>query len=448
MQPKVFTLLAVALFAEIGYAALNLSTMPVYLKNDRHFGEAVIGLVLTAFLLSEALLKGVMGSLADRFGPKRLMILGPAITVVTTLISLLIPHQGGSPVEVLAFVVLRALDGVGLAMLWPAAFSQMNSVCEDSERHQAMSLLTLCYLVGIALAFPFGGFANDLTHTRYAGLVFALLILIVVVVLVALFVDSEVVSVTTSGEEGGIEQFLSSAKQIPEYLLVSLVTFGGVGFPTYIFKLFPIDQFHFTETQVGTFIFPGAIAMALISVPLTKFGESLGLNRAVQSGLFLCTLGMALIGIGAIVPFLRNPIFLAIGGIPVGLGFLLAVPAWMARVSEIDPTQRASNIGAVMMAQGIGAILGAPVGAVLYEKFQPLGAQIGLGASFGRYSPFLASAICVGLGWMLSLRVLSATLDPATEGIADTKNHAVEQPDNARVAPVDTEQQIAETCDY
>src|SRR5438132_12761932 len=88
-NPAVWRILIVALFAEIGYAVLNISTMPVYLKaeptnawisNGRGLGPSVIGLVLVAFLLSEAIFKSPMGHLADRFGAKRLMFFGPLLS--------------------------------------------------------------------------------------------------------------------------------------------------------------------------------------------------------------------------------------------------------------------------------------------------------------------------------------------------------------------------------
>jgi hypothetical protein len=78
----------------------------------------------------------------------------------------------------------------------------------------------------------------------------------------------------------------------------------------------------------------------------------------------------------------------------------------MASVTDIDERRRGANLGAVMTAQGVGAIAGAPVGAAFYEKLQPVGMSLGLGADFGRYSPFLGCAACVAAGWMLSLRIL------------------------------------------
>ena len=112
-HPIFLRIVVVALFAEIGYAVLNLSTMPVYLTKERHFSTVAMGLVLTTYLFSEAIFKSPMGQLADRIGSRKLMAFGPAISVFTSLLSFLVPHSNGSFSEILAFIALRSLDGVG-----------------------------------------------------------------------------------------------------------------------------------------------------------------------------------------------------------------------------------------------------------------------------------------------------------------------------------------------
>ena len=159
----------IALIAEIGYAVLNISAMPVYLKYHRNMSESVIGIVLVAFLLSEAVFKSPMGHLADRFGRKRLIVIGPALSVFTALATVALPTGWGTG-EVLILVLLRAIDGVGAAMLWPAAFALMGDTVPEEQRQESMSLLNMCYLVGIALALPIGGIANDVFHSRTANL--------------------------------------------------------------------------------------------------------------------------------------------------------------------------------------------------------------------------------------------------------------------------------------
>ena len=400
-------LLLIALFAEIGYATMNISTMPIYLVTDRKFGQSVIGLVMVSFLLFEAVFKSVMGHVADRFGTRRLLIAGPSISIATSLISVFLPHGNGSAIEVFAFVVLRAFDGLAVAMLWPAAFSQMNSVVEDGERQQAMSYLNACYMIGIALAFPMGGIANDIFNVKSAGLVLAT-ILFIGAALGAYFTgrDNAPVVADDSHSGGGIKEFLDSIRQIPEYLLLAIVAFMGIGFPLAIFKLFTLEEFGMSESAVGGMIFPGAIAMAVLSGPMAKFGDRIGRARAVHFGLMLCTFGMASIAIGGFLPFLRSPYLFGLAGLPAGLGFLLTIPAWMASVSDLNPERRATNIGAIMTAQGVGAMIGAPIGSAMYEKLQPLGVSLRLGESFGRYSPFMGCAVCVGVAWALSLKIL------------------------------------------
>ena len=400
-------LLLIALFAEIGYATMNISTMPIYLVADRKFGQSVIGLVMVSFLLFEAVFKSVMGHVADRFGTRKLLIAGPCISIGTSIISILLPHGNGSAIEVFAFLILRAFDGLAVAMLWPAAFSQMNSVVEDGERQQAMSYLNACYMIGIALAFPLGGIANDLANYKGAGLLLAT-VLFCGAAAGAFFTTKGNAPVVADAEHsgGGLKEFLDSIRQIPEYLLLAVVAFMGIGFPLAIFKLFTLEEFGMSESAVGGMIFPGAIAMAALSGPLAKFGDRIGRARAVHYGLMLGTIGLSLIAIGGFLPFLRSPYLFGLAGLPAGLGFLLTIPAWMASVSDLNPERRATNIGAIMTAQGVGAMIGAPIGSAMYEKLQPLGVSLRLGESFGRYSPFMGCAICVGVAWALSLKIL------------------------------------------
>lgn len=415
-------LLIIALLAEIGYAVLNLSTMPVYLREARGYGEGMIGIIIGAFLLSEAVLKGPMGGLADKFGRKRLIVLGPALSVITALATLIVPKEVGAW-ETFMLVGLRMLDGLGAAMLWPAAFALVGESVQENEKQEAMSLLNLCYLTGIALALPLGGMANDFlgpflssfTGATSASLYLAAILFLACAISAMLVLPSgrEMRANFKSRREQAsstedIHNFVSTLRRIPSFLIIGFVTFMGIGFPLTIVKPFALDQFGLTETKFGLIALPAAFAMAALSVPVGRLGERIGRARAVHIGLFLCALGMCLIAAGSIMEAFRTPLVFALAGIPVGLGFLLTIPAWYASVSEIDCDRRASNIGAVMTAQGVGAIIGSLVGSQLYERMRGFTNWFGidLGIDFARYSPFIGCAVCVVTGWLLSLRVL------------------------------------------
>jgi MFS transporter, DHA1 family, multidrug resistance protein len=418
-QPLLRRLLLLTLLAEIGYAVLNISTMPVYLKFDRGFGTTVIGFVLVAFLLSEAVFKSPMGTLADRVGRKRLIVLGPALTFVTSLLTLGTHHLGAG--ETMGLIFLRILDGLGAAMLWPAMFALVGDRVHDLERQKAMSLLNTCYLVGIALALPVGGAVNDLFGSYFAessgarspslylsALLFASVAFVAFRTLPSEREHREKRLLHSEHHEPGLSEFLGAVKKIPHYLLLAAVIFAGIGFPMAIVKVFAEQQFGMSESAFGALVFPAAILMAALSVPMARYGERIGRAKAVHVGIGMCAVGLFAICTGAFFAFMRSPLVLGLGGIAVGFGFLLALPAWLASVSDFDPKKRGAYLGAIMTAQGLGAIVGAPIGAAMYDGLQPLGVAWGLGESFGRYSPFLGCAACVTAGWLLSLKLLKS----------------------------------------
>lgn len=404
-KPPVFRLLVIALLAEIGYAVLNFSTMALYLTSERKFSESYVGLALSIYLLCEAIFKGPMGALADRLGHKRLIGWGPAITIFTCLLTLAIPHNAGY-FEGIGILVLRAFDGLGAAMIWPALFAQMGETCHDGERHSAMSLLNLCYLAGIAISFSVGGVINDLTGSHAASIWLSGGLFLIASTLTYIFVPSgkdqrERYKVRVSdGQKRDKVNILRSFTKIPAYIILAIITFMGTGFPMAVVKLFAKDQFKLSESQFGLLALPAIGAMALCSVPISRMGSKLGRNKAMHYGLGLCVAGMAVLSLGAFVDIFRTTVVLALAIIPVGIGFLMAIPAWYTSVSELDPDSRASNIGAVMTAQGIGAIVGAIVGSKLYEKTDLFGTTI------AHYMPFIGCTACILIGWLMSLRLL------------------------------------------
>lgn len=402
-RPGVLNLLVIALFAELGLAVLNISTMPPYLKNARHMGEGTVALVLTAFLLSEAVFKSPMGHLADHFGRKTLMTIAPLLTVGTSLLTLVIP-RGWGVLEILMIVALRVVDGLGAAMFWPAAYAASGECVPDKERQQAMSLLNACYFVGIAFALPIGGAMEDLVGYD-ASLIMAAAVFFLVAIAVNRLMphDTPHHHEETAEGEFNLLRFIHTAREIPQYLLLATVTFCGIGFPAAIIKIFAQEQFRMTASEFGSFIvLPGALAMVVLSVPMAHLGERLGRTKAVHIGMGMCAAGLIFIALGAVVPWLRSPWAMAAGGIPVGVGFLLAIPAWMASVSDLNPRKRAANLGAVMTAQGLGAIVGVPVGGQLYERLTAVD------LNFGHYSPFIGCALFVTAGWLVSLRILKS----------------------------------------
>jgi DHA1 family multidrug resistance protein-like MFS transporter len=392
-RPAVLGLLGIALFAELGVAVLNVSAMPVYLNSEsgRGFATWVVGLVLGSFLVSEAVFKSFFGALADKHGRRPFLILAPCIWAVTPIATLLVPETWGS-FAIVAMVLLRVVDGVAAAMLWPSAYAAVAEAVSDRERGKALSLLNVCFMVGLAFGLPLGGALNDLTRTLAASFYLASGLFLVTAVAAWLFARSQKRANVSDGskhEEHSLRELLVCARTIPMILVTALVTFFGVGLPMAVVKLFAQHEFGLSESQFGALSLPAALAMAAFSLPLGTAGERMGRHKAVQLGLGLCAIGVICIALGYWLPAMKTVIGIAGGGLLVGIGFLLALPAWYATVSGINPSRAGSYLGAVMTVQGIGAIAGLALGARLYES-EP-------------YAPFIACAASVSLGFLLSL---------------------------------------------
>ena len=413
----------VAGFAELAYAVMNVSAMPVYLKFSMGYGETSITTIGTAFLLCEGLAKGPFGVLGDRIGRKRLMIAGPLISVVTSLLTLLVrPDQG------YLFALLRVLDGLGAAALWPSALAMIADVIAEEKRSQAMSLFNVTYLIGVALGPFIGGIANDMTavFTRRVSQAVGKLahkpiqeytvdphqasfyVISFLFLLTALIAWWRLPNIRPHHEhspvegEGGFSftALIHSLRQIPEMLLMAFVTFLGIGMVMLIIKLFAMAEFGVTETQFGALLLVPALIIAGASVPLGTIGDRLGKTRAVLIGIGLCALSMwSLI-------LIKSEWALVLGGSIIGVGFVIAFPAWMAYISSsCHPRDRGAVMGAVGTAQGIGAMVGAPLGGYLYEHakipipFLPTDQP-------NHYMPFIGCAILLLVSWILAMTTI------------------------------------------
>lgn len=398
-RPPVVRLLLIAFFAELGVAVLNVLAMPAFLERERGHSAGLIGAVLVAFLLSENVFKPFFGHLTDKFGRRLFLILGPAILTITPLLTLLVPIGSGYG-EGACFIALRIVDGIAAAMMWPAAYAAVGESVAGHERSQAMGLLNLCFMMGLALGAPVGGALNGLTGNFHSAFFLASGMFLVAAVFAFLFAPGKSAKETAQSHESDmhLKDLVVCLKSVPGVLILGFFAFLAVGFPAAIVQLFALNQYGLSQTQFGMVVLVAAAIMALFSVPLGKAGERIGRIRAVRLGLFLCMVGAWMIGTGFWYVEMRTVSLLAVGAALIGLGFLLAIPAWYSNVSHIDHKRSGSYLAAVMTAQGIGAIIGAGTGSKLYE-LEP-------------HLPFIACAIALTVAVTLSLINLDRNKDP------------------------------------
>jgi DHA1 family multidrug resistance protein-like MFS transporter len=391
-----WALVVMAGFAELGYVTLNISAMPVYLREVVGLGESTITVVGSVFLLTEAIFRAPMGMLSDHFGRRRLIVLGPTLTVFTSLATLVASHP-------LHFIVLRALDGLGAAMLWPAVYAAIGDSVPLHKRAWAMSFLNMTYMSGIALGPLAGGLANDLSGTKQASFYLTACLFMAATLIAWRFYprDGRMPDGAGSapGEKLSLEAFLNALRIAPGHMLLAFVVFFGIGLIMLLVKLYAMDEFGVSETLFGVGLVVPALAIAVLSLPLGRLADWLGRTRSIRLGLMLAA-GV----VWSVVAPSQPPIAWVLVAAALGaVSFVLTFAAWMAELSEIDPERRGVILGAAGTAQGVGSILGALLGGFLYEHV-PL--TLGTITVPAHRTPFIGCALTLTLGAALSWIVL------------------------------------------
>jgi DHA1 family multidrug resistance protein-like MFS transporter len=288
-----------------------------------------------------------------------------------------------------------------------------------------MSYFNLAYLLGLALGPLLGGGANDLAHKylRSRGLsdhlsfveskstsFYVAACLFAITTIVAILFVPKVKPVRHShaeGADGGLDihSFTAMLGRMPMTLLMTFTTFLGIGLIMAYVKAFAIFYFGFSETHFGALLIGPALIIAALAVPLGTLGDKIGKAKAVKIGIGLCALSYWLL----LAHFAEWTLVLC-GG-TLGVGFVIAFPAWMALVSSLcDSSQRGAAIGAVGTAQGLGAIIGLGVSSLIY-RYGPF--RIGVINVPQHGLPFLCCGIMLAISFALAI---TSVKDPEHTG--------------------------------
>lgn len=389
--------------AELAYAILNLSALPMYVKFVLH-REPFWGMILSTFLLTEALSRPAFGALGDKIGRKPLMIAGPAITSITSYLTIVI-H---GPYVILGLVALRAIDGLGSGALWPSAFATIGDITEEENRSTAMSMLNVTYMSGLALGFLMGGAANDYFGTYTASFYLVSILLVLSVAVMAIFLPRQIGTRPTEPIHGEplelptleaptrfkFSDLVRSFREVPDMIVLACVTFLGMGMLTPIVKLYAIEHLGLSETQFGLMVAPIAAAMGIFAVPMGRVGDKYGKCFAVCWGILASAAAMWALAL------FRSIVLAGVAGIVIGLGFTMAFPAWNALVMSITSYERRGEVlGAVGLAQGLACIVGASLGALIYSSDLLSFPRLGI---VNYNVPFWFSAILLSAGAVMA----------------------------------------------
>src|SRR3954465_8853833 len=164
--------------------ASGVSSYDAYVVNvavpaiTRHFGAGVAAIqwTLTSYLLAVAALLLIAGALADRFGRRRILLVGLFVMGVASVLC-----AGASSIELL--IAARAVQGIGAALVVPTALALLNGTLLPDDRARGIGIWAGLSTLATTAGPYAGGWRVDHASGRWVFLLNLPLILLALVAL-------------------------------------------------------------------------------------------------------------------------------------------------------------------------------------------------------------------------------------------------------------------------
>lgn len=355
---KVITLFFTMVVVMIGFGIV-IPIMPFYIE---HFGAGgtEMGIMMASFSIAQFIASPLWGNLSDRYGRKKILLIGVMGNAVTMVMTGLAPN-------ILMLFVSRAIAGFLSAATLPTAMAYISDTTSEDERGGGMGLIGAAMGVGMVLGPGLGGLVagENLSLPFYLSAGMS-----VIAFLMVLFILSE-----SLPEE---RRITSPGKryQGPQLSILWKALFGPLGFLMFlaflvnfalanfegIFGLYTDVRFGYGPQQVGTVLMVVGIVSSIVQGVLTgpttrKFGEA----ATIKMSLIASALGFVLM---AMVE--QDLMILLTVGFFVFANAMLR-PSIMSLTSKLSSGGQGMTLGLNNSFQSLGRVAGPLFAGMLFD---------------------------------------------------------------------------------
>ncbi len=391
----ILPLITLSFLVSLGFASLNL-ILPYYLLalegllskppdvlTRVHGTEAIAveyGAMTTGFMATRTLFALLGGGLADNYGRRRMIITGSVIYVLVAFLY-------AFTTSVWQLILLRALQGVASAIVWPVAEATLVDIVPYYYRARALALYTISFQAGNILGPVIGAaaymLARSLIHTddvlvllRAPFIIAAIIMLpgVAAALLVPETIRSRVKSGLRAAALGFTAVFRYARGAIRRSLYAifvnSLVNGLALGIFTSVAMLFIMERVTANPVILGLAFFTASVIGMAAAYPIARRADRLDTRGRKK---ILVAAAYAARTAWLIIAFVSNvwQLLLALTLAQVSFGALL--PLLRAAYAELVPSEmRGKAFGVQQAFFNAGMALGPLIGATLYKLWSNL----------------------------------------------------------------------------
>jgi EmrB/QacA subfamily drug resistance transporter len=346
---------------------------------DFHVGITALQWVVTAYAMTLAGLLLVAGSLGDKYGRKRVFVIGIIWFALASVLSAVAPTAG-------FLIGARALQGVGAALLTPGSLAILEAVFHPDDRGKAIGAWSGFSGVGTAIGPFIGGWLVAAASWRLIFVINVPIAALVIRVTLQHVPESRdpdatgpidvaggvlatagLIGLTYGLIEGPAEGWSRAPVLIAlaaGVLLLAAFVWRERRTPSPMLPLHLFRSAQFTATNVVTFVVYGAIGGALFLLPITL--QEVSGYTALQAGISLLPITAVTLALssrsGALASRIGPRLQMSVGPVLIGAGLALftRITGSGDYVTEVLPAVAVFGFGlAVTVAPLTSTVLGA-----------------------------------------------------------------------------------------
>jgi len=348
--------------------ALPLSYFPNYVVG---LGASVasVGLFTSSFMLSMAVMSPQFGSLSDRHGRKRIMMLGIFGDIVFGVLTGLVPSWQW-------LLLVRMINGaVSSAAMLSSEALLIDSTPPDM-RGEASGFIMSTGMIGRNLGPLLGGTIQWASISRGLSLIdsyrvpyFVDSALALLALLLVAFMIREPERAVTGGrgghQSGGVRAKVPLSRSLKVMLGTAFIDGIGVGFIIPIMVLFYNDKFGIEPVSIGALLSISGFVGLLASYLAGRLSDRMGRKPLIALGNFTSRI------FGIALPLTADVTQAGVAMSVRSLGFNISMPAFRAlRADVVPPEVRGKFFGLFGTAFTAGDVIGPIIGTWLYSQYR------------------------------------------------------------------------------
>ncbi|WP_433507063.1 MFS transporter [Pseudonocardia halophobica] len=317
-----------------------------------------LGLVLAVYDGAEVLLKPVFGSLADRWGPRRVLLGGLAAFVVVSLAYVLVALVGGiaaGPGGAVALALARLGQGAAASAFSPAAGAMVGRLGAGGRRGRVFG----SYGAWKGLGYTAGPLLGGVVIT-FAGLTALFVVLAAVAAVVTVWVVLAVPALPALPRQRQTVVDLARRLSAPAFLRPTSALAGTTAALATAVGFLPVLG---TASGLSPIVTGAVVACLALSSTLVQPRAGRAHDRGRLSTRTALAVGFALMVAGFVLAAVVTGIgALVVSAVVIGLGVGIATPVAFASLAASSPPER---LGQTMGSAEVGRELGDAGGPLL-----------------------------------------------------------------------------------